>query len=241
MTTPRKPKRAVLYGRVSTDRGEQDPESQLVAERIWAAGRDLVVVAEFTDRITSDPKRRRRDPPGLTQALHMIENGEADVLVIFAADRLVADPLRLLQLVTRVQDAGGTITSVQDGRDLDTTNELGELSVFMMGWFNRWRLKLCRAHSIRGQQKARAEGREPGRRRKLTRAQVLEVQELLRQRGADAGCRSVADHLNEGRPKNEQLSHMAVKRALALESAVTKTPLPKDPALPSEPEPKKEP
>ena len=215
MTTPRKPLRAILYARVSTDRGEQDPESQLVAERSWAAGRDLVVIAEFADRITSDPKRRRRDPPGLTQAIHLIEDGKADVLVIFAADRLVADPLRLLQLVTRVQDAGGTITSVQDGRDLDTTNEMGELAVFMQGWFNRWRLKLCRAHSIRGQQRARAEGRIPGRPRKtITREQVLEAQAQLRAKGQPTGWRSVAEHLSEGRPKKEQLSHTAIKRAM---------------------------
>lgn len=215
MTTPRKPLRAILYARVSTDRGEQDPESQLVAERRWAAGRDLVVIAEFADCITSDPKRRRREPPGLVKALHLIEEGAADVLVIFAADRLVADPIRLIQLVARVQDAGGSISSVQDGRDLDTTDDLNQFYLFMTGFYNRWRLKLGRAHSIRGQQAARLQGRIPGRPRKIiTREQVLEAQAQLSAKGQPTGWRSVADHLSEGRPKEERVSHMAVKRAI---------------------------
>ena len=49
-------RRAVLYARVSTDRGEQDPESQLVALRTWARSRGWTVVAEEADLVTCDPK-----------------------------------------------------------------------------------------------------------------------------------------------------------------------------------------
>lgn len=138
--------RAVLYGRVSTDDPEeQDPESQFVVLRPFCASRGWPVVAEFSDRISSDPankKRRRRDPPGLAKAIHLIEERHADVLVVMGADRLVAGPIALLNLVARIQDLGGQVTSYRDGRDLDTTTDHGELQTFLDGWFNRMRLRL---------------------------------------------------------------------------------------------------
>ncbi|MDP3767633.1 MAG: recombinase family protein, partial [Dehalococcoidia bacterium] len=59
--------RAILLGRVSRGDRQQDPESQLQALRAWAVQRSWRVVAEETDRITCDPKRRRKDPPGLVR------------------------------------------------------------------------------------------------------------------------------------------------------------------------------
>lgn len=155
--------RAVLYARVSTDRGDQDPESQLQALRAWADQRGWRVVGEEADRVTSDPRRRRREPPGLVSALRAIEERRADVLAIFAADRLVADPLPLLALVGRVQDLGGAVASLQDGRDLDTTDDSGELMVYLRGWFNRMRLRLIRAATKAGIERRRAQGGRLGR------------------------------------------------------------------------------
>jgi DNA invertase Pin-like site-specific DNA recombinase len=179
-----KPLRAVLYARVSTDTGEQDPESQLQALRTWSTSRGWRVVGEETDRVSSDPKRRRGEPPGLTRAIRLIEDKRADVLAIFAADRLVADPIPLLRLVARVQELGGAVSSLQDGRDLDTTTDAGELLTFIAGWYNRMRVRLIRAGTVAGLARARAAGRVGGRPRRVV---DLEQLEELRARGASWG------------------------------------------------------
>jgi DNA invertase Pin-like site-specific DNA recombinase len=86
------------------------------------------------------------------------------VLAVFAADRLVRSPLGLLQLVTRVQSVGGKVASYQDGADLDTTSDTGELLLFVRGWLARMELRLIRVRTVAGLNAARARGVKLGRR-----------------------------------------------------------------------------
>lgn len=155
--------RAVLYARVSRTDGEQDPEVQLRALRQWAAQRGWEVVAEEADRVTGDPSRRRREPPGLGRALERLAQRRADVLAVFSADRLLRSTVGLLQLVGRVQSYGAHVASYQDGTDLDTTSDLGELMVFMRGWVARMELRLIRSRTREGMAAARAKGARIGR------------------------------------------------------------------------------
>jgi len=157
------PLRAVLYARVSTRNGEQDPDVQIERLREWAAQRGWQVVAVERDRVSGDPARRRGDPAGLTRAIQAIAERRADVLAVFAADRLVRSPVHLLQLVSRVQSVGGHVASMQDGNDLDTTSDVGELFVFLRGWYARMEMKLIRARIKAGLDRARAEGKTLGR------------------------------------------------------------------------------
>lgn len=154
--------RAVLYARVST-RDKQDPEAQLARLREWARARGWIVVAEERDRVTGDAAKRRGDPPGLARALRALEERRADMLAVFAADRLVRSPTGLLALVSRVQALGGHVASFQDGADLDTTSDMGELLVFLRGWYARMELKLIRARISAGLDRARAQGTRLGR------------------------------------------------------------------------------
>jgi DNA invertase Pin-like site-specific DNA recombinase len=155
--------RAVLYARVSKDAGDQDPESQLQALRALSQVRGFRIIAEHDDRITGDIERRKGDPPGLARALERLQQRKADVLVIFAADRLVRSPVGLLQLLGRIQATGARIVSAQDGADLDTTTDTGELLVFLRGWFARMELRLNRARTSAGLDRARAAGKKLGR------------------------------------------------------------------------------
>lgn len=154
---------AVLYVRVSRSDGVQEPETQLRQLREWASQKKWRVIAECEDRVTGDPVRRGRNPAGLAQALSLIERRKAEVLAVFAADRLVRSPLHLLQLVAQVQAAGGRVASLQDGADLDTTTDAGELFVFLRGWWAKMELRLTRARTMAGLERARAEGRRGGR------------------------------------------------------------------------------
>lgn len=154
-------KRTVIYVRCSTD--EQEPETQKLALRAEAERRGYRIVSELQDRTSGDPARRKRTPPGLSRAIEMIERRAADVLLIFAADRLVRHPIGLLQLVSRIRSAGGAVASLRDGSDLDTTTEHGELLLFLQGWFARFELKLTRERTRAGIARARAAGKRLGR------------------------------------------------------------------------------
>lgn len=155
--------RAVLYVRVSRSDGVQEPETQLRQLREFARSKQWRVVSELADRVTGDPLRRGRNPPGLSSALELIERRKAEVLAVFAADRLVRSPIHLLQLVAQVQAAGGRVASLQDGADLDTTTDAGELFVFLRGWWAKMELRLTRARTMAGLERARAEGKRFGR------------------------------------------------------------------------------
>lgn len=112
--------------------------------RTCAGHRGWIVVGEEADRITCDPKRRKKDPPGLVRAIKLIGQGQANLLAIFGADRLVAEPVALLQLVARIKDLGGMIASYRDGRNLVSTGARNRgssvKSAVAIGWG-------CRAES----------------------------------------------------------------------------------------------
>ena len=155
--------RAVLYARVSTDTGQQDTETQLRALRDLCRVRGYVIASEHIDRISGDPGRRRGDPPGLRAALDQLSRRRASILVIFAADRLVRSAVGLLELVGRVHDLQARIVSLQDGSDLDTSTDTGQLVTFLKGWFARMSLNLTRTRTVAGLARARANGKTLGR------------------------------------------------------------------------------
>lgn len=215
--------RAVLYARVSTGgesseeatraeaaaevaprrraKSQQDPEVQLRALRPWVASRGWSVVAEEVDRISGDPKRRKGDPPGLARALRAISERRADVLVVFASDRLVRSAVGLLQLVGRVEALGGKVASLEDGADLDTTTDHGELFLFLRGWLARVELRLIRARSQAGVDRARAAGKHIGH-----PFVKVDLQAVSERRAQGQGWRTIARALGCE-------SHMTIKRA----------------------------
>jgi len=170
--------RCVLYVRVSKNDGDQEPETQLRQLREWAKARSWRIVSEQQDRVTGDPARRGRNPPGLVSALDLIDRKKADVLAVWSADRLVRSPKHLLDLVSQVQAAGGRVASLQDGADLDTTTDAGELFLFIRGWWSRMELKLIRQRTNAGLARARAEGTKLGRPR-LALPDLQQLRELM--------------------------------------------------------------
>ena len=155
---------AVLYARVSTDeKDKQDPEQMIRTLRRYSEGRGWPIDSEHLDRVTGDPARRNGDPPGLRQALERVQKlGGRGVLVITEATRLVRSPVELLQLVARIQALPGAVASVEDGGDLDTTSDAGEIVLFMKGWFGRWYLKFVRRQTTRVLQDRQALVKEHG-------------------------------------------------------------------------------
>ncbi len=219
---PSPQRRAVLYCRVS--RGEtQTIDGQLQALRTWTAQRGWLVVAEHSDTVTGDPGRRKGHPPGLNAALHEVHLRKADVLVVYAADRLVRHPVPLLQLCDRVRAAGGHIASYTDGADLDTTTEFGELVTYLRGWFARMELSLNRSRTMAGLRAARASGKVLGR----PRAEVPPIEVIREMQERDKmSLRAIARQL--GVP------------ASRIQRAASKTPPQNTPIAPSSQAPENE-
>lgn len=138
--------RAVLYDRVSTDEIKQDPRRHLDELAAFAASRGWPEHARYFDTISGDPARRGAgDPPGLRRALEEVQRlGSDGVLVVRDAIRLVRSPLELLSMVSRVQAFKAHVVGRDDGQDLDTTTDMGELLVFLKGWYGRMFLRFNR-------------------------------------------------------------------------------------------------
>lgn len=207
------PPGAVLYARVSTK--DQDTEQQLQALRKLAGDRGWRVLGEHADVVTGDHSRRRGDPPGLRHALHLVEEHRGAVLMVFSADRLVRSAVGLLHLVDRIERAGGHVVSAQDGADLDTTTDAGELLLFIKGWLARMELRLIRARTIAGLERARAAGVKLGRR--VTGPDPGEVLELRAQGLSWSQVVDRVDAKNESAARRAELRGVAVVRELFAE------------------------
>ena len=84
--------KAVLYTRVSTDEQAKgySLESQMERCRAYASEHDFSIVGEFQDDFTGAVPIEAR-PEG-SKAFKMLNNGEADVLIVYTMDRLVRPP-----------------------------------------------------------------------------------------------------------------------------------------------------
>ena len=120
------------YVRVSQLRGREgesfiSPVVQDDQIRAWATMRGAQVGRVFKEL---DASGARADRPLLEEALSRIEAGASDGLVVAKLDRFGRSLIHSLAAVERIQAAGGTFVSVQDGFDLSTDH--GRLVLRMM-------------------------------------------------------------------------------------------------------------
>ena len=108
--------------------------------RAWATMRGAQVGRVFEEL---DVSGARADRPLLEEALARIESGASDGLVVAKLDRFGRSLIHSLAAVERIQAAGGTFVSVQDGFDLSTDH--GRLVLRMMLSWAEWELDRIRA------------------------------------------------------------------------------------------------
>ena len=124
--------RAVIYARYSTDNQREASiadQVRLCKERIAAEGWELVQVCQ--DRAISGASTLR---PGYQAVLEAARNGEFDVLVAEALDRLSRDQEDVAALLKRMRFAGIRILTLGEG-------EISELHVGLKGTMNALFLK----------------------------------------------------------------------------------------------------
>ena len=110
----------VVVVRVSEqgDRDEENfhsPKAQLARAKLWSKDEGNRVVDAFEEIDVSGklPLARR---PGLLKAIEMVEAGEADHIVVAYFDRLVRSLKAQLEVIERVEQAGGEIYAIDHGR-----------------------------------------------------------------------------------------------------------------------------
>src|SRR5213592_2310659 len=129
--------RDVVVVRVSEKGDREDehfhsPEVQIEAARRWARDRGEQLVASPIPEIDVSGRLPLSKRPGLLAAIEMIEAGRADQLVVAYFDRLVRSLKVQLEVIERVEGAGGEIFALEIGR-LTNGTAAQRLSTNMLG------------------------------------------------------------------------------------------------------------
>jgi len=129
--------RDVVVVRVSEKGDREDehfhsPEVQIEAATRWASDRGERLVAAPIPEIDVSGKLPLSKRPGLLAAIEMIEAGRADQLVVAYFDRLVRSLKVQLEVIERVERAGGEIFALDHGK-LTNGTAAQRLSTNMLG------------------------------------------------------------------------------------------------------------
>lgn len=112
-------KRAIIYARVSTEeqaQGGYSLPSQLEKCREYATQHGYVIVGEYTDAMSGAKLAR----PGLDAARKELEQGRADVLIVYTADRLSRNLAHSLILREEFTKRGAELHFVDRGQFEDS-------------------------------------------------------------------------------------------------------------------------
>lgn len=156
--------RLIGYARVSTT--GQDLEYQL--GKLKDAG-----CAEIYHEKKSGKSMAGR--PELRALLSSLTPG--DIVLATATDRIARDPVDLLNIMAEVKTAGAAL-KLLDEPFIDTTNEMSDLIMFVVGWAARWQRKRILENTAQGRELARQKGVRFGRKPKLTPEQRSDVARL---------------------------------------------------------------
>jgi predicted site-specific integrase-resolvase len=119
-------KRVAIYARVSTlDKG-QDPETQLLALREYAAWREFVVVGEYVDYASGT----REDRPQYQALCAAARTRQVDVVLVWRYDRFARSTQALVQALQAFHSLGVDFISYQE--QIDTTTPQGEMIFTVM-------------------------------------------------------------------------------------------------------------
>jgi DNA invertase Pin-like site-specific DNA recombinase len=159
--------RVVGYARVSTK--GQDLAYQL--NKLAAAGCEEV----FHEKRSG---RSRNDRPELAALLGSLRSG--DLVLATVTDRIARDPLDMLNIVATVKEAGAALRLL-DEPFIDTTSEISDLVVYIIGWAARWQRLRILENTAHGREAARQRGVKFGRPRKLNPRQRREIVQRRRE------------------------------------------------------------
>ena len=117
----------------------------------------------------------RWERPELHKILDQLRSG--DTLVVWKLDRLSRSLKDLLTILERVNAAGAKFRSLTES--IDTSGPAGRMLMQMLGSFAEFEREMIRERTRAGLHEARAQGRLPGRKPKITPEQKKEIVEAV--------------------------------------------------------------
>jgi DNA invertase Pin-like site-specific DNA recombinase len=171
-----KAKRAAIYVRVSTndqDTGLQETELQeYVESRGWSC-------TVYRDQGQSGAKNER---PALTALMNDLRRRKADVVVVWALDRLARSLKHLLTIAEECRLLGVDLVSLR--QNIDTTLPAGRLTFAVLGAVAEFEREMLRERVKAGMAQARRAGKSLGRPAlRHFSSQELDKMRLLRSQG----------------------------------------------------------
>ncbi|MDP3012897.1 MAG: recombinase family protein [Candidatus Subteraquimicrobiales bacterium] len=130
-----------------------------------------------------------RDRPELNKLLELLRQG--DTLVIWKLDRLGRSLKHLIDLVTRLQEMGVELISIQDS--VNTASPSGKLTFAIFAAIAEFERECIRERSLAGLAAARERGKVGGRKFKLdsTQLQILKNLSQDRNLSVDGICKQM--------------------------------------------------
>lgn len=157
---PKLPRRAVVYTRVST--GQQTENTSLAGQYAVCARKALDegsrIVAHCEETASGGLYLTRGE---LQKALELIENGDADDLILAKLDRTGRELESLRDIRRRVERNGGHLIFA-DGMQFEQ-NAVGNLLFSQMGAFAEFERELIKERMIGGLERVAASGKQPSR------------------------------------------------------------------------------
>ncbi|QDG94590.1 recombinase family protein (plasmid) [Rhizobium sp. NIBRBAC000502774] len=154
------------YARVSTE--GQDLAYQL--QKLEAAGCDRIFQEKRSGKNTTDR-------PQLNKLLKTLKAG--DQVLATVTDRIARDPLDMLNILNTVKGAGAGL-KLLDEPFIDTTSEMSDLIMFIIGWAAKWQRRWILENTANGRALAKERGVKFGRKPKLTPVQQADVIKRLK-------------------------------------------------------------
>ena len=164
--------RAFLYGRVSTNNG-QNPEMQMRELREYCKRRGFDIAGEFVDAGISGSKERR---PQLDAMLTACRKRQADAVIVYRYDRFARSLRQLVNALAEFDALGVHFISLHEGVDTSTPN--GRLVFGIFASIAEFERELIRDRVRSGLASAKARGKRLGRPASYNGRHHAEAQQL---------------------------------------------------------------
>ena len=192
--------------------GEQfiSPSVQREEIEAWTSSNGAVIGEIFEEL---DESGGRADRPLLEQAIGRVEGSESAGIIVAKLDRFGRSLLDGLSAIARIEEAGGTFISVQDGFDLGTST--GKLVLRILFSIGEWELERTRRNWDIARGRAVARGlfvfgspppgyrRGKDRRLRIERKEAPVMREVFERRLRGESFDKIADFLNDSELKTK--------------------------------------
>jgi DNA invertase Pin-like site-specific DNA recombinase len=157
--------RAAIYARVSTSDKEQNPDTQLLPLREFAAVQGWQTAGEYVDRASATDLRGRR---AWRDLVAQASRRKLDCIVVWKLDRAFRSVAHMAQTVEQLRRWGVGLRSYSEPwLDTSGTSPVGDLMLNILASFAQFERSLIAERVKAGMARAKKQGKHVGRPAKL--------------------------------------------------------------------------